>query len=93
MVRRKGWGLAVSAGLLGAAVAQELRKPASERTWTGKVAGFVPYDLRRPSLRRIVAEYWSPDDPRILMPHSFGVGWGINVGRLVRLASGQAAAG
>jgi Family of unknown function (DUF5808) len=87
MLRKNGFPMAVAVGLVAAAVAQELRKPAGERTWTGKVAGFVPYDLRRPTLQRVIAEYWSPDDPRILMPHGFGVGWGINVGRLVRLAS------
>ena len=74
-------------GLFGAAIAQELRKPAGEREWVGQLGGVVPYDLRKPTAERVVAEFWSPDDPRILMPHSFGVGWGVNVGRLVRLAS------
>ena len=80
-------GLLIAGGLIGAAVVQELRKPAGEREWIGKLAGFVPYDLRPPTLERVIAEWWSPEDPRILMPHAFGVGWGINVGRLVRLAS------
>jgi hypothetical protein len=77
----------ITGGLIGAAVAQELRKPAGEREWVGKLGGVVPYDLRPPTMERVIAEWWSPEDPRILMPHSFGVGWGINVGRLVRLAS------
>ncbi|HLX49118.1 MAG TPA: DUF5808 domain-containing protein [Streptosporangiaceae bacterium] len=77
----------IGGGLIGAAVAQELRKPAGEREWVGKLGGVVPYDLRPPTLERVIAEWWSPEDPRILMPHSFGVGWGVNVGRLVRLAS------
>jgi Family of unknown function (DUF5808) len=77
----------IGGGLIGAAVAQELRKPAGEREWVGKLGGVIPYDLRPPTLERVIAEWWSPEDPRILMPHSFGVGWGINVGRLVRLAS------
>jgi hypothetical protein len=80
-------GILIGGGLIGAAVAQELRKPAGEREWVGKLGGVVPYDLRPPTLERVIAEWWSPEDPRILMPHSFGVGWGINVGRLVRLAS------
>jgi hypothetical protein len=87
---RKGkavMGILIGGGLIGAAVAQELRKPAGEREWVGKLGGVVPYDLRPPTLERVIAEWWSPEDPRILMPHSFGVGWGINVGRLVRLAS------
>jgi hypothetical protein len=79
--------LLIAGAFIGAAVAQELRKPAGEREWVGKIGGFVPYDLRPPTLERVIAEFWSPDDPRILMPHSFGVGWGINVGRLIRLAS------
>jgi hypothetical protein len=78
--------------LLGAAVIQELRKPGDERTWVGKVAGIFPYDLRRPTLQRLTASVWSPDDRRILMPHAFGVGWTVNVGRLVRLVRGAPAA-
>lgn len=84
-------GILIGGGLIGAAVAQELRKPAGEREWVGKLGGVVPYDLRPPTLERVIAEWWSPEDPRILMPHSFGVGWGINVGRLVRLASSPSA--
>ena len=30
--------------LLGAAVVTELREPQEERTWHGKLAGFVPYE-------------------------------------------------
>ena len=78
----------VSLALVVAAVVQELRKPADEREWVGKVAGFVPYDFRRPTLARARAAVWSPEDPRIMMPHSFGVGWTVNVGRLVRLIQG-----
>jgi hypothetical protein len=82
---RDGVAASVSLFLLAAALIQELRKPASERHWVGKVAGVVPYDLRKPNLRRVVASVWSPDDPRILMPYAYGVGWTINVGRLVRI--------
>ena len=78
--------LVVALGLVAGAVAEELRKPASDRHWVGKVAGTVPYDLRRPTFHRFRAAVWSPDDPRILVPHAFGVGWTVNVGRLVRLA-------
>jgi hypothetical protein len=66
-------------------VLQELRKPPDDRTWVGTVAGIFPYDLRRPTLERLTASVWSPDDRRILMPHAFGVGWTVNVGRLARL--------
>jgi hypothetical protein len=85
-MRRVVLVLAVSA--FGAAVIQELRKPVSERTWVGELGGVVPYDLRPPTFRRLRSRLWSPDDPRIMMPHGFGVGWTVNVGRLARLARG-----
>ena len=80
--------LARAAGLalvVGAVVA-ELRKPAGERTWHGRLVGFVPYDLRPPTVARVKAAWWSPDNPRILTDRAFGVGWAVNLGRLVRLA-------
>lgn len=77
---------AAALGALTAAVAQELRKPASDRTWTGELGGIVPYDLRRPTPARLRAKFWSPDEPRILTPHVWGVGWALNVGRLAELA-------
>ncbi|MGI8802960.1 MAG: DUF5808 domain-containing protein [Solirubrobacteraceae bacterium] len=79
----------VAVGVLGAVVIQELGKPASEREWRGELAGLVPYDLRPPTLERLLSRMWAPDDPRILMPHAFGVGWTVNVGRLVRLAQSR----
>ena len=72
--------------LLGAAVAQELAKPAAEREWYGDLGGIVPYDLRPPTLKRLLSRVWAPDDPRILTPNGFGVGWTVNFGRLVRMA-------
>jgi hypothetical protein len=38
--------VAIGAGLLAAAVVEELRKPNEERTWEGRIAGLIPYDLR-----------------------------------------------
>jgi len=75
----------VGVALLGWAVAKELRKPPAERTWTGQLAGTVPYDLRWPTPARLRERLWAPEDPRIIMPRAFGVGWTLNVGRLVRL--------
>lgn len=75
----------VGAALLAAAVADQLRRPRQERTWRGKVAGFVPYDLRRPTVARLRGELWAPDDRHLLRPHAFGVGWGPNLGRAARL--------
>jgi hypothetical protein len=70
--------------VVAAAVAKELRKPAGERTWHVEVAGFVPYDFRPPTLRRARDRWWNPRDPRLLTPRVFGVGWELNLARLVR---------
>jgi hypothetical protein len=75
----------VGLALLAAAVVTELRKPRSERTWHGELGGVVPYDLRPPTPARIKASLWSPDDPRLFLPRSAGVGWSPNLGRLARL--------
>jgi uncharacterized membrane protein len=88
MARKKGplgriIGLA-AAGLTVAAVIQELTKPADERTWHGQIL-YVPYDFRVPTLDRIRQRWWNPDDPRLLTPKVFGLGWAVNVGRLVEL--------
>jgi hypothetical protein len=85
---RRARRLARAAGiaLLGAAIVTELRKPSAERTWHGRLAGFVPYDLRPPTAGRVRAAWWNPDEPRIFTDRVFGVGWAVNVGRLVRLA-------
>ena len=72
----------MSLGLLGAAVVRELRTPRDERDWQGRIAG-IPYDLRPPTLSRLRAAYWNPDDPRLFPPRPAGVGWAVNVGRLV----------
>jgi hypothetical protein len=75
---------AAAAGLLGAAVVKELRRPAGERTWNGRVAG-LPYDLRRPTAARVRAEFWDPGNPALFTPHSFGVGYGVNLARAAAL--------
>lgn len=72
------------AGLLGAAIVTELRKPADERTWEGSVGGVVPYDLRPPTVERVRERMWAPDDPTVFTPHVFGVGWSLNLGHLAR---------
>lgn len=72
------------AGLVGAAIATELRKPAAERTWEGSVGGVVPYDFRPPTVERVVQRFWAPDDDTLFPPHVFGVGWAVNVGRIAR---------
>ena len=81
----------VATGLTAAAVVKELRLPAEDRTWHGTVAGFVPYDLRVPTLARVKEGFWAPDNPKLLVPQVFGVGWTVNAGRVVALARGALA--
>ncbi|MBT0995546.1 hypothetical protein KIN34_14775 [Cellulomonas sp. DKR-3] len=71
--------------LAAAAVVKELRLPADERTWNGKVAGFVPYDFRMPTAERIKQRLWDTDGDHLLSPHVFGVGWTVNLGRVYAL--------
>lgn len=61
------------------ALYQELKKPAEERTWHGKVAGVVPYDFRVPDLRRIKEAYWDPDSDVLFTEKVIGVGWSVNL--------------
>lgn len=67
-----------------AALYQELRKPASERTWQGKVAGVIPYDFRVPTLERIRTAYWDPSSDTIFSDRVFGVGWAVNIPTAIR---------
>jgi Family of unknown function (DUF5808) len=87
---RIGWprrvALVAAVALTVAAIAKELRKPPDEREWNGRVAGFVPYDFRLPTLDRVRERMWNPEQPNVFSPHVFGVGWTVNVGRLARLA-------
>jgi hypothetical protein len=76
----------VAAALVAAAVVTELRKPAGERTWHGRIAG-VPYDLRPPTVEKLRTTVWDPANPALVVPHGFGVGWTVNVARLVQLVT------
>jgi len=69
------------------AVVQELRKPPEERSWHGTVAGFVPYDLRKPTVDRVRETYWNPDGP-IISSKVWGVGWAVNAGAIKKRLSG-----
>jgi hypothetical protein len=75
----------VTFALAVAAVVQERRKPADERTWHGVVAGVVPYDFRRPTMERLRKAMWDPEGAHVIGPRAFGVGWTVNVGRVVTL--------
>jgi len=78
------FGTAVVAGLVAAAVAQQLGRPAGERDWHGRVGGIVPYDFRPPTVRRLRRAWFNPDDPRLFTERDFGVGWALNLGALQR---------
>jgi hypothetical protein len=69
--------------LLGAAIVKELRTPAAKRQWHGKL-GPVPYDLRVPTVARAQARFLDPKGP-LFPPNLFGIGWTVNVSRLVAL--------
>ena len=77
--------MALSLGVAALAIAQELSKPATERAWNGRVLGFIPYDFRPPSLERIRASLWNPDNPHVVTSQVFGVGWSINLYRVAEL--------
>ncbi|MGH2427952.1 MAG: hypothetical protein ACRDGV_03540 [Candidatus Limnocylindria bacterium] len=71
-------------GALAGALWTELRKPPAERTWHGKLLGFVPYDFRVPSLEELRLAYWNPHSHRIFTDRPLGVGWAVNIPTLLR---------
>lgn len=42
----------------------------------------VPYDIRMPTAERIRSRSWNPEEPRVLTPRAFGIGWDLNFGAL-----------
>jgi hypothetical protein len=79
---------AAAAALMAAAVVRELNLPRDQRTWHGQVMG-VPYDLRRPTWQRVQDSWWAPEDPRFVTPRVLGVGWSLNVGRIVAVVKAR----
>jgi len=75
----------VTLALAVAALVKELRTPPEERQWNGLVVGFVPYDFRVPTIERIKQRFWDPQGAHLISPRVFGVGWTLNVGRIVEL--------
>jgi hypothetical protein len=78
--------------LAAVAIVEQLRRPSDERTWEGTVVGYVPYDFRMPTIERARSRWWNPDEPRLFVPQVFGVGWTINLARLVGLVRAPAGA-
>src|SRR4051794_29492815 len=68
-----------------AAVIQELSKPEWERTWHGTVFGVVPYDFRPPTFARLKNAMWNPEDEHLFTSRPFGVGWTVNLARLMQM--------
>src|SRR5258708_29971709 len=62
-----------------AALFQELRKPAEERTWHGKVAGVVPYDFRLPTIYCVRQAYWNPESETVFTEKVVGVGCAVKL--------------
>jgi hypothetical protein len=81
----------ITVGLAVAAVVKELRTPTEERQWHGSI-GFVPYDLRMPTVARFKERMWDPDGAHVINPRVFGVGWTVNAGRVVQLVRGRTSA-
>ena len=77
VIRRIGG--VVSVLLVAGSIVAELRKPASERTGEGRLFGIIPYDFRLPLPTRAKATFWNPDNPNILVPTFYGVGWTVNL--------------
>jgi len=65
--------------LVGVALREQLRLPPKEQTWHGRIAGRIPYDFRLPTAQRIRATFWNKNTSEILVPHTFGIGWTINL--------------
>jgi hypothetical protein len=70
------------------ALLQELMRPRQFRTWHGRVAGLIPYDFRKPTLRRFAKAVWAPDNPHLLTDTALGVGWSLNLAQLPRVLTG-----
>lgn len=67
------------------AVLDQVGRRPEDRDWHGRALG-VPYDFRLPTVERLRARFWNPDDERIIVPQVVGIGWTINVYQLKRRA-------
>ncbi len=60
------------------AVREQLSLPPEKRTWHGNIAG-IPFDFRVPTVERLRATVWNKDNPQLLVPQAFGIGWTFNL--------------
>ena len=68
-----------------AAAAIVLAVALASRITGGKTGTFlgIPYDWRRPTAARVRSRLWNPAEPRLFVPSVFGLGWDINLARLL----------
>jgi hypothetical protein len=59
--------IAVGGALLAAALVEELRKSADERTWEGRIAGLIPYDLRLATREGFREAMDRPEEARVVL--------------------------
>ena len=59
--------IAVGGALLAAALVEELRKSAAERTWEGRIAGLIPYDLRLATRQGFREAMERPEEARVVL--------------------------
>lgn len=75
--------MAVLGALVGA-IWRELSKPPAERTWNGRLLGFVPYDLRLPTLTRLRDSYFNTRSAALFTSQPVGVGWSVNIASVLK---------
>ena len=75
--------MAVLGALVGA-IWRELSKPPAERTWNGRLLGFVPYDLRLPTLTRLRDSYFNTRSAALFTSQPVGVGWSVNIAAVLK---------
>jgi Family of unknown function (DUF5808) len=47
----------------------------------GKILG-IPFDFRKPTYARMKQRMWNPEDERIMVPRTYGIGWTVNLYQL-----------
>lgn len=72
-------GTTIAVGFAAAAILKDIRNATDHHLIHGELAGGLPYDFRRPTLRRIIDRAWNPAAP-LLTPSIFGLGWTLNLG-------------
>lgn len=73
---------ATALALVATAINEQLRRPPEERTWRGDILG-IPYDFRPVTEDRIRERVWNSNNPSLFVPQIFGIGWTVNLYRLL----------